>query len=163
MRKLRLVVSLVILFCFLVACRQQPSSLTDAHKEEIEKQVRQQWELKFKAVATLDLESMEQIFSKNEFLGYAADGNVTVTVRRVFMDLLREAWGSQRERHGEILHLAIHPLAEDLALVDYTAKWQGIDKDGHTQKLNASVAMLYRKERAGWKAIYEHESTREID
>ena len=156
------VISLVILLCFLLACRQQPTSLTDAHRAEIEKQVRQQWELKFKAVAALDLESMDRIFSNKEFLGYAADGNLTITLRREFMNLIKQAWASQTERHGEILHLAIHPLAEDLALVDYTAKWQGGDKNGQIYKLNASVAMLFRKEEAGWKAIYEHESTKEI-
>jgi len=159
---LLLVVPLAILFCALAASQQQPSSLTDAQKVEIEKQVREQAELKFKAVGSMNLESMDQIFSRKEFLGYAANGDLTITERREFMDLLKQAWDFQEERRGEMLRLQIHPLAEDLALVDYTAKWQGTDKKGQVHKLNASIAMLFRKEEAGWKAIYEHESTKEI-
>jgi ketosteroid isomerase-like protein len=162
MKGLFLVVPLATLLCAFAVSQQQPSPLTDTQKAEIAKQVRQQAELKFRAVGSMNLEGMDQIVSSKEFLGYAADGNLTITLRQEFMDLLQRAWGSQKELRGEMLRLAVHPLAEDLALVDYTAKWQGTDKKGQVWKLNVSVAMLFRKEEAGWKAIYEHESTKEV-
>jgi hypothetical protein len=162
MMKLYYIFLVIFLVLIVSSCQQKITPLTSEQKAQIESEVEKLWEKKFEVLNEMDLGGLDETFSENEFLGYVMGGRGTIKSRQVYMDSSKIWWDSRIEQNGKFSQIAIHALAEDLALVDYTSKWRGVPKDGRIRDLNVTNTLICRKENTGWKVIYEHESFMDI-
>lgn len=157
MNKLLLFLALILLSA-LIACEKQMTGPEPISQAEIEKQIRSAWEEKFVILTTMDLAGWERLFSTREFLGYVSGGHYTISSRQAFMDSMVVWWGGRASQNGVLLQMKVHPLEVGLALLDYTSKWQIVNKNGTSLRVNVTNSSLYRKEEGGWKIIYEQEA-----
>jgi len=157
MKKIVWVISAIILI-MIASCQQKPSVLTDAQKETIEKEVQAQYEAFNKALNTMDINLLRQLYSENDFLVAVFDGKKIKTYEAVIDSV--NSWFSGRVEQGiDKSDVQIDVLSDNLAIVTSFIEGHMTLKSGERwESKNHAFSLLFNRETSGWKIIYYHES-----
>ena len=147
----------MILFMEL-SCQQQPATLTAAQKAEIEKQLREQWNVYLKAANGLDFNKMVTLYSDNQFLGYFGDARYALISCQAFRDSLQSWFNRRAQQKVESTLVTIHVLKPDIALLLYIGHFTTVGKTGKQHQYECAETFVFIKENVEWKIIHEHES-----
>ncbi len=150
---------LVILFTIaIVGCTNQANDLTEAEKESIIKEVKQDFYAMVEACNTADLNNALKLYwNSPEFLGIGSDGSI------VDYPQFKKA---NEEYFGSISSQKFVTVKESFKFLDVNhilSSWQGTNeailKSGEKMTFSSfGVTSIFKKVDGSWKIIYFHES-----
>lgn len=151
---------LLFLACFLplTVFSQQKPELTDAQKASITAEIKVLFDEVQTAAVKGDTETFFKYWSEDNFIGTSS--GVTIfsdldEVKRIFS----QAWSNREKQKFDPIETTITPLAPDLVLVTRLSDGNILFKSGDRYIFKHLVSSLWKKEKEGWKIIYNHESS----
>ncbi len=132
-------------------------TLTDAEKQNIEKQVRAQFDQLVSAVNRKDARAWSEHYSKDGFVS-TFERTQYFGSRNAWVDTITSYFAERESQHVEPLAVQVIPLASDVALLTSQEKAEMRAKGGETNKFPHVFTMIWRKEESGWKILHSHES-----
>ena len=146
-------------FVILAGCQQQPTTLTEARKTEINDQITDRINEFVESVRALDADAIVDLLSQDAFIAY-----VTIDQhfdRQTLLDTLKNDWFAGREtQQFDITKLQVYPLSSDLALSDLDATGHILWKDSTASEGYNVFTFLWKNEPSGWKIVHYNESWR---
>jgi len=148
---------IVIFLVFLFGCQKQQQTLTEAEKEAVKKEVKEQFNKLVSALNQKNAEEWSENYSKDEFLSAIVSTDYYAT-RSAWVDLIKNYF-SQRERQKvESVEVRVTALTPDLALMTSEEKSEMWLTGGKDIKSKHVFTMIWKKEQGGWKILHSHES-----
>ena len=146
-------VFLVVLF----SCQQQQQISTEAEKEAIKKEVKDQFNQLISAINNSNSAAWSEFYSKDEFLSTFVSTDFYST-RSAFVDSITNYFSMRERQHLEPLEVQVTALTPALALMTSQEKTEMWLKSGKNIKSKHVFTMLCKKDKDGWKIMHSHES-----
>lgn len=152
-------------FLLLLACSlplgvfsQQKPGLTDAQIKSITAEIKVLFDEVQTAAVKGDTETFFKFWSEDNFIGTSS--GVTVfsdldELKRIFS----QAWSNREKQQFDPIETTITPISTDLVLVTRLSDGDILFKSGDRYKFKHLVSSMWKKEKEGWKIIYNHESS----
>jgi ketosteroid isomerase-like protein len=142
---------------FLAGCQQQQASLSDAQKESITKEVKEQAVQMVAAVNQLNVEAWSKFYSEKGFISSVALADYYGD-RKEWIDLITKHFSARERQHIDLTDVRVTPLAANLALMTSQGKAAIKLKDGKETNFKHVFTMVWKKDQEGWKILHSHES-----
>ena len=157
MKKTVWVISTIILI-MIASCQKKPSVLTDVQKENIKNEVQAQYDNFSKAINTMDINLLQESYSKSDLIVAIFNGMKIKTYEAV-IDSTNTWWSGREEQGIDKSDVEIDVLSEDLAIVTSISDGHVTLKSGERfEAKNHVLNLLFNRETSGWKIIYYNES-----
>lgn len=166
MKKLAFAFFVMTLACALMTLAEETTAvgkepvmkmLSEAEKETIQRQVRDQFNQLVSAINQLNARAWSEHYSKDGFLSAFAGTDYFAT-RSAWVDTITVYFATRDSQRLELLAVQVTPLAADVALMTSQEKAEMRLKSGQTIKSRHVFTMIWKKERSGWKILHSHES-----
>ncbi len=152
--------NLFLLFLFpmlaLLGCQNSPRALSEAEKDQIEAEVRAQFENLVESIRELDFDKWSGLYNQEYFissvngrLGYIANYDQ-------WMKAVDESFSSRSRHESQTLEVDIDVLTSDLALLTFSGIWENWWGNNYN-KVNGLATYLWKKENDTWKIIHVNE------
>ncbi|HPJ68004.1 MAG TPA: nuclear transport factor 2 family protein [Desulfobacteraceae bacterium] len=133
------------------------NTLSEADKETIRKQVRDQFNELVSAINNKNDRAWSEHYSKDGFVSAFA-GTDYFAARSAWVDTITSYFLTRESQQLEPLAVQVTPLTSDVALMTSQNKTEMRLKGGQAIKSTHVFTMVWKKEHAGWKILHSHES-----
>ena len=136
-------------------------SFTEAEKEAIEKEIKDQFNQLISAINQLNAGAWSEYYSKDEFLSTIANtiaGTDYYAARSAWVDSITCYFSMRERQHLEPLEVRVAALTPNLALMTSQEKTEMWLKTGGNIESTHVFTMIWKKEQEGWKILHSHES-----
>lgn len=147
----------VMLFLFVVGCKQENKVFTDVEKETIKKEVNEQFGSLIASINKLDADAWSKFYSNNEFVSAFVSTDY-YGKRDAWIQLITKYFNERKSQTLEPIEIRVTPLSPELALMTSEEKTEMIVKEGNKVFSKHVFTMIWKKENDGWKIIHSHES-----
>jgi ketosteroid isomerase-like protein len=148
---------LVVFFVILVGCKQQPPQFTDAEKETVKKEVKEQFNQLVSILNQKNAEEWSKFYSKDEFIS-AFISTDYYSDRTAWVDSITKYFSMRESQKVEAVDVRVNALAANLALLTSEEHGYMIMKDGKNIKSKHVYTIVWKKKQTGWKILHSHES-----
>lgn len=132
-------------------------TLPDVKKNEIEKEVTDQFNQLISALNQKNADEWAKYYSSNGFISTIA-GTDYYPTRNLWVDAVKNYFSMRERQHVELVELRVTALAEDIALLTSEERSEIQLKDGNSKQSKHVFTMIWKKEASGWKILHSHES-----
>ncbi len=155
---------LIILFSLPVlwACQNTPTALSDAEKEQIEAEVRDEFQNLVESIRQLDFDKWSDFYSQEYFISSVNGRFGYITNYKQWMKIVDESFASRSRHESETLEVNINALSPNLALLTFSGIWENWWGNNYN-KVNGLATYLWKKENDRWKVVHVHESIKRND
>jgi ketosteroid isomerase-like protein len=130
---------------------------TKLDKEEIQKEVTDQFNQLLSAINQKDAPAWAKYYSKEDFLSAIA-GTDYYGKRSAWVDLITKYFSLRERQQVQPLAIRVNALTPDLALLTSEERSEMWLKDGKNIKSKHVFSMIWKKGPEGWKILHSHES-----
>ena len=147
----------LVLFVFLIGCQQPQHTFSDAEKDIVKKEVKEQFNLLVASINKIDAEAWSKFYSKEEFVSAIVSTDYYAK-RDAWVETITKYFTMRNSQKVEPVEVRVTALAVNLALLTSEEKSEMQMKDGSLSKSKHVFTMLWKKEKEGWKIQHSHES-----
>ena len=158
MKKSLMVISLVVLLCFMFGCQDKAEEVAEMMSEQEKEEIAQAVEERFvdyvDAMKKMDLVRMLNFWADKEGFVVASDGLLAVGYDS-FANRMREFISNTAEVTSfEFWNPHVYVLSNDAASLSNEFEWSLIDKDGNKVNAKGSYMYVFKKFDEVWKVVH---------
>lgn len=155
--KLFHIISLITFLLITVSAGKVEEPLSSEEKEQIKKEVTEQFNLLIASLNQLDAESWSNFFSDKEFLAGVA-GTDIYDSKSTWTNAIGIHFSGRESQNVEPINVSTETLSNGLALLTSKENVEHNLKTGEKLRADHVFTILWKKGSDGWKIIYSHES-----
>lgn len=149
----------IFLFSLLVmwGCQDTQTALTDAEKEQIEAEVKAEFQDLVESIRQLDFDKWSDFYSQEDFTSSVNGRWGNISNYEEWMKTVDESFTQRSQHKSETHEINVTALTSNLALLTFSGIWENWWGDNYT-KVNGLATYLWIKENDTWKIVHVHES-----
>jgi len=150
-----ILLSLLVLW----GCNNAPATLTNAEKEQIESEVKNEFLNLVQSIKDLDYESWSGHISDDDFIASLSRYFGYIPSHDDWMRIVKDSYEIRDKHESQTLDLSVTALSSTLAVLTFNGVWENWWDDKY-MKVNGMATYLWKKENDGWKVILSQECSK---